>query len=126
MSLPKVIYWFSTGLLCLLLLFSAFMHFFNRMNVEITFEDLGFPAYLIYPLAIAKILAVMAILSNKSIFLKNLAYTGIFYNLSLAFIAHMAKADGAGFLAFLGLLLLGVSVLFDKIIRPRHKSAFDL
>ena len=126
MNLPKLIYWFSTGLLCLLLGFSAFMYLFKHWDVEVSFELLGYPTYLIYPLAILKILAIIAILSNKSNFLKNLAYAGIFYNFSLAFFSHAVKADGASFLALLGLILLGISYLFDKILKPKHKPAFDL
>jgi hypothetical protein len=126
MYLPRLIYWISSVLLSLMLLFSAFMYLFNHEQVKIVFELLGYPGYLIYPLGIFKILAVMAIISSKSRFLKNLAYAGIFYNFSLAFIAHLVKGDGEGFFAFLGLLFLAVSFLFDKILKPRHKIAYDL
>ncbi|MFT5750465.1 MAG: hypothetical protein ACI93S_001748 [Ancylomarina sp.] len=37
--------------------------------VSQTFVNLGFPVYIIYPLAIAKILGVIAILSKKYKFL---------------------------------------------------------
>jgi hypothetical protein len=126
MNLPKLIYWISSVLLSMLLLFSVFMYFFKHEDVEIIFELLGYPTYLIYPLAILKLLAVVAIISSKSRFLKNLAYAGVFYDFSLAFIAHIAKADGAGFLAFLGILLLAVSYLFDKVMRPKHKIAYEV
>ena len=126
MNLPKLIYWISSILLSFLLMFSVFIYFFNHEEVEIVFELLGYPTYLIYPLAILKILAVVAIISSKLRFLKNLAYAGIFYNFSLAFIAHIAKADGAGFLAILGLILLIVSYLFDKVLRPKHKIAYEI
>ena len=126
MNLPKLIYWFSSILLSILLLFSAYMYFFNHEEVEIAFELLGYPTYLIYPMGFLKILAVIAIISSKSRFLKNLAYAGVFYNLLLAFIAHLSQSDGAGFLAFLGLLLLGLSYIFDKALKPNHKIAYYL
>ena len=126
MQLPKLIYWFSTVLLSLLLLFSATMYFFNHADVVIAFQQLGYPAYLIYPLALAKILAVIAIVSNKVKFIKKLAYAGVFFNLLLAFIAHAAQADGAGLLALLGLFLVTVSYVFDKILKPKHRSAFKV
>lgn len=126
MSLPKLIYWFSSGLLALLLLFSATMHFVNHQQVAQTFRGLGYPTYLIYPLAVLKILAVVAILSSKSRFLKKLAYAGVFYNLLLAFFAHLIQRDGAGFFAFLGLCLLVVSYAFDKILRPKSRGGFEM
>ena len=126
MQLPKLIYWFSTILLTLLLLFSAGMYFLNHSDVVVAFQELGYPAYLIYPLAFAKVLAVIAIISNKVRFLKQLAYAGVFFNLLLAFIAHAAKGDGAGLLAFLGIFLVGISWVFDKIIKPKHRSAFEV
>jgi len=102
------------------------MYFFKHFEVELAFQELGYPSYLIYPLALAKLLAVIAIISNKSRFLKNLAYAGLFYNFTLAFFAHVLKSDGAGLLAFLGILLIVLSYTFDKILRPNHKAAFDL
>jgi hypothetical protein len=126
MNLPKLIYWFSSILLSVLLVFTAFMYFFNHEDVRIAFTELGYPVYLIYPLATFKILAVIAILSSKYRFVKNLAYAGIFYNLTLGFIAHLVIGDGVGFLAFLGLCLLLVSYTFDNILRPQHKSGYDI
>ena len=126
MQLPKLIYWFSTILLSLLLLFSASMYLFNHADVVVAFETLGYPSYLIYPMAFAKILAVTAIISSKVKFLKQLAYAGVFFNLLLAFIAHVAIGDGAGMLAFIGLFLLGTSFVFDKILKPKHRSAFEV
>ncbi|MDG2166682.1 MAG: DoxX family protein [Opitutales bacterium] len=126
MQLPKLIYWFSTVLLSSLLLFSAGMYIFNHADVVVAFEGLGYPSHIIYPLALAKILAVAAIVSSKVKFLKQLAYAGVFFNLLLAFMAHIVSGDGAGMLAFLGLFLLGTSFVFDKILKPKHRSAFEV
>lgn len=102
------------------------MHLFNNADVVVAYNELGYPTYLIFPMAGAKVLAVVAIISSKSQFLKNLAYAGVFYNLLLAFISHLAISDGAGLLSFLGLILLGISYLFHRLIKPRNKSAFDV
>lgn len=126
MRLPNLIYWFATSLLSALLLFGASMHLLNNADVVVAYNELGYPTYLIFPMAFAKVLAVVAIISSKSQFLKNLAYAGVFYNLLLAFISHLAISDGAGLLSFLGLILLGISYLFHRIIKPRNKSAFDV
>jgi hypothetical protein len=126
MKLPNLIFWFSTTLLSLLLLLNVFNYLFNHGETEITFELLGYPTYLIYPLAFAKLFAVVAIVSSKIRFLKSLAYAGLFYNFLLAIIAHLANSDGAGFMAFLGLVLLIVSFVFDKIMKPNNKFAYNL
>ena len=126
MNLPKLIYWFATVLLCLLLLFSAYMYLFNHAVVVEAFTNLNYPSYLIYPLAFAKVLAVVAIISHKSRFLKQLAYAGIFYNFLLAFIAHAVIGDGGGLLSFLGLILLGISYIFNKILKPKYKLAYEV
>lgn len=126
MHLPKLIYWFSTIPLCLLLLFSAYMYFFNHFDAVLVFQDLGYPTYLIYPLAIAKLAAVAAILSKKSQFLKKMAYAGLFYNFIIAFFAHALEEDGAGLLSFLGLMLVIVSFVFHKILTPKNKSGYEL
>ena len=64
----KIFYWVSTGLLSLMMLFQHSM-------ISVTLTKLGYPAYIIYPLAIAKILGIIAILSKKSSTLKELAYS---------------------------------------------------
>ena len=83
------------------------------------FRDLGFPIWLVYPLAIAKILGVIAILSKKSKLLKEWAYAGIFFDMVLAFTAHSMVEDGGQGAAALGLVALLVSRYFDwKIYGP--------
>ena len=126
MQLPKLIYWFSTILLSLILLFSAGAHLLSHSNLVVTYESLGYPTYLIIPVALAKILAVIAIVSNKVRFFKRLAYAGVFFNLLLAFVAHVAANDGAGILSLLGLFLVVISWAFDKILKPKHRSAFEV
>ncbi len=113
MKTNKLIYWISTGLLCLLMLFSAGMYLFNHDMIIQAFTSLGFPTYIIYPLAIAKILAVIAILSRKSTFLKEWAYAGIFFDVILAFSAHIMAGDGAWMAALVGIVLVVVSRFFD-------------
>lgn len=90
----KIIYWISTGLLTLLMSFSAGMYVFNNTEVSITFEALGFPTYIIYPLAFAKILGLLAIWFGKSNVLKEWAYAGFFFNIILAFFGHYMIGDG--------------------------------
>ena len=90
----KIIYWVATGLLMAMTLMSAMMYIFTYEDISAVFGTLGYPVYIIYPLAVAKILAVVAILTKKSIFLKQLAYAGLFYDFLLAFSAHIKYTIG--------------------------------
>ena len=57
MKTNKIIYWVSTGLLSVLLLMSAGLYVFNNVEVSEMFKSFGYPIYIIYPLAVAKISA---------------------------------------------------------------------
>lgn len=103
------IYLISTGLLTALMLMSAGMYFFNYEEVTATFLSLGFPGYIVYPLAIAKILGLVAIWTNKSYSLKEWAYAGFFFDFTLALSAHLVAGDGQFLPAIVALILLGAS-----------------
>ncbi|MGK0175882.1 MAG: hypothetical protein ACI9AT_002269 [Ulvibacter sp.] len=90
----KIIHYVSTGLLSALMLFSASMYFFNNADVQMAFTTLGFPTYIIYPLAIAKLLGLVAIWTKKYKSLTEWAYAGFFFNSILAFSAHYMVGDG--------------------------------
>lgn len=107
-------YLISTGLLSLLMLFSAGMYFFNHDMVRDTFTHLGYPTYIIYPLAIAKILGLVAIWTKKSNWLKEWAYAGFFFDFVLALSAHISVADGEYAPAALAIVLLIVSYFTEK------------
>ena len=108
----KYIYWISTGLLTLLMLFSASMYVFNHDAVAPMFTSLGYPAYLIYPLAGLKVLGLVAIWSRVSETLLQWAYFGFLLDFTLAFSAHIAVADGAFGMAA-GAIVLWVASYFS-------------
>lgn len=110
MKATKITYYISTGLLSALLLFSASMYLFKHADVTTAFTGLGFPTWLIYPMAIAKLLGVIA-LWVKAIptLVREWAYAGIFFNVLLAAGAHLAIGDGEAGGAFLGLILVLIS-----------------
>jgi len=109
MKTTRIIYLISTGLLSLLMLMSAGMYFFNTAEVQQTFSNLGYPTYIIIPLAIAKLLGVAAIWLSKSQSLKEWAYAGFFFDFILAFSAHIAANDGQFAIAAVALVLLFTS-----------------
>ena len=109
MKRNQIIYWLSTGIVCAIMAFSAFNYFFNYEMIAGFFESLGYPTYIIYPLAVAKILGIIAIVSDKSKFLKEWAYAGFFFDMVLALAAHLVANDGAYHFALIGLIALIIS-----------------
>ena len=116
MKLQKVLYWVFTILLCLMMLGNVYFYFAATEDVGKVFESLGYPTALVIPLAIAKFLAVVAILSNKSRLLKRLAYYGLAIDFMLAFGAHLWAGDGGYGAAGVALLLLFGSSFYDSIL----------
>lgn len=117
MKANTIIYYISTSLLTLLLLFSVGMYFFNHEEVAGMFTSFGYPTYIIYPYAIAKLLGLMAIwfVANKVI--KEWAYAGFFFAFILAFFAHFMVGDGEQMGALVAMILLTASYLTYKKIQ---------
>lgn len=114
----RVLYWIFTGLLTLQMLGTAGMQLFNPDMGREGFIRLGYPTYILYPLAMAKLLGLAAVLSNRSYLLKNLAYAGFLYLLLLAVTAHLAAGEGPETVpAALALVWLAGSFHFDRKVR---------
>lgn len=116
MKTNKIIFWVATGLLSAMMLMSSiYMYIINHDTMAVVaFENLGFPTWIIYPLAIAKILGVIAITTRKSEKLKEWAYAGFFFDFVLAAAAHLAVQDGEHWAAVVALVLLIVSYVFGE------------
>jgi len=118
MKTQKIIYWIATAALTLLMLFSASMYFFNHDMIVQVFTSFGYPTYIIYPLAVVKLLGLIVILSNKGGALKEWAYAGFFFDFILAFFAHYMIGDGEQALSVVGLVVLLTSYFLGKKVRP--------
>lgn len=114
----RIIYWIVIGLLFLMMLFAAFNYIFKYELIVEVFRRLGYPVYIIYPLAAAKILGVLAIFTKKSKRLKEWAYAGFFFNFVLALSAHINAGDPSlqALPAAVCLILLTGSYLLDRRI----------
>lgn len=110
----KIAYWVFTVLFCAIMLYSANMYFNHYEMVKGFFESLGYPTYLIYPLAILKIIGVITILSNFNKTLREWAYAAFFFEVVLAFFAHYMVKDGAQGTAVVAIILLLISYLLGK------------
>ncbi len=115
MKTNKIVFWIATGLLSVMMLFSAIgMYILNHSMAEEAFTALGFPTWIIYPLAVAKILGIAAITTRKSARIKEWAYAGFFFNFVLAASAHIAVGDNEAVPAIAALVLLIVSYIFGE------------
>lgn len=94
---------------------ATYMYIINHDTMAVpAFESLGFPTWVIYPLAVAKLLGVVAITTRKNARLKEWAYAGFFFNFLLALVAHVVVADGEFVGAAVALVLLIVSYIFGE------------
>jgi len=112
----KAIYWTATGLFSALMLMNAGMYVFNNLMVSEVITALGYPTHIIYPLALLKVLGVVAILTRKSKVLKEWAYAGFTFTLLLASHAHFMANDEAVtvVIPLMALTLLLTSYTYDK------------
>ena len=113
MKLNKIVYWAATAIMCLIFLFSAWMYLTKYDMVKGFYEALGFPYWVIYPSAIAKILGVIAIISRWSKLLKEWAYAGFFFDALLATAAHHYAGHGIVGLSLLAILMVILSRFFE-------------
>lgn len=102
-KISKIIYWLATAAMCGVFAFSAQMYLRNPDMVAGFFKMLNHPGYLVYPLAIAKILGIIAILSNKSKMLSEWAYAGFFFDAVLAYTAHSVAEDGGAMFSIIAI-----------------------
>ena len=114
MKTNKIIFYVATGLLSALMLFSASMYFLKNADVVVEFTKLGFPAWIIYPLGVAKLLGVTTLWFIKNPSLKEWAYAGFFFNIVLAAAAHLSVNDGEHMGAIVALVFLTTSYTFYK------------
>lgn len=118
MNKNKIIYWTTTGIISVMMLFSAFGYFTNA-DMKAAFVHLGFPDYFRIELGVFKVLGTLAlILPVISAKIKSFAYFGFALTFISAFIAHTASGDPIAVAAapIIFLVILGISYYYqDKI-----------
>ena len=119
MKRDKIIYYVATGLLTVMMLISAGMYVFKNEMISEMFVSFGYPTYIIYPLAVAKALGLIAIWNPNFKALKEWAYAGFFFDFILAFFAHYMIGDGEQTGAIIAMALLLASYIFNK---RRHQA----
>ena len=114
MKRDKVIYWIFTGLISVWMLWQGGLFIIASDMVYEQISGMGFPQSILIPLGVAKILAVVAILTKKSTLLKKLAYYGLGIDFILALGGHLMASDGLWPTAAVALILLTGSFIYDR------------
>lgn len=118
MKAQKIAYYLTTGVLTAIMVYSVQMYLRNPEAIADYFESVDYPRYLVYPLAIAKILGLVAIWGNFSKWLKEWAYAGFFFDVVLAFTAHKVVQDGGELFSIIAFIALIASYVLGKTVRP--------
>ena len=123
----KITYWTATGLVALVYLGGATFYITAHDMVGGMYEGLlHFPTYIIWPLAILKIVAAIVILWRPSTFLSDFAYAAMFWHLLLAASAHMVAGDSSWPPAIVAWIALIVSFLTQNRVRTTKSPYGDL
>jgi len=123
LKVKKVIYWLATGLVLFLLLVAVSTYHVIHDQQALVFTALGYPTYLVYPLAWLKIIAIIVIISHRFNDLRDMVYAAYFINMVMALVGHLVYGDF--FLhALVGLVAIPVSYLLGNQVRGRPQRNF--
>ena len=116
MNKSKIFYWLFTVLLAGLMGLAAVPDILRASEAQAIFEHLGYPAYLLPFLGVAKLLAVITILVPGFARLKEWAYAGIVIDLTGALYSHLSVGDPLSTWIFpvIGLVLSAGSYAFFR------------
>jgi len=114
MKTTKILYWVFTVLLILLMLFSAFGSLFNPEQTQAFAKSIGFPAYLLQFLGVAKVLGCVAIVVPGFSRLKEWAYAGFTFDLMGA--TDIFISTHSPFVQWAPFMLLGFIFIFGSYI----------
>lgn len=109
-----MIYRILIRLFSLFMLLGAITYFAQYDMVAEMFTSLGVPTEVIYPLAVLKILGIIAILFIPNSLLKKLAFLGFALDLIMAIIAHLNAGDGGFYGPIIPLVLLSGAYYFYR------------
>jgi hypothetical protein len=116
----KIIYWIATAWLSLGMVSTGIVQLL-KVKDEVDFILLlGYPAYFLTLIGVAKILGVVAVLIPKFPLLKEWAYAGFFFSMSGAIFSHIAKGNTMSEI-FPPLLLL-ILTLTSWYFRPASRK----
>ncbi len=89
MRSKNVVYWFATGLLCLVLVGGGAANLAQDKGTLDVIRALGYPPYILAILGVWKELGAAALLAPGFRRLKEWAYAGVFFDMSGAAVSHL-------------------------------------
>lgn len=126
----NILYWTFTGLFALVMLMSGVQNIMvTPESVALLTDQLGYPAYLIPFLGVAKFLGAVAILIPGFPRLKEWAYAGLFFDLVGATYSTVMANDFhpqmLGMLIFFALFALSYIYYHkrERVVRSNHTKA---
>jgi hypothetical protein len=108
------LYWLATGLFLALFIGSVVLGLADIDESYKEFVHLGFPAWSFIALTVAKVLGLIAIITNRSQILKDFAFAGFLYDLLLALGGHIAHQEIKVWFAVFGLVLWAFAFVMDR------------
>lgn len=110
----KIFYWIFTGLFCAFMIFSSIPDAISTKEAVDFITKLGYPAYIIPFLGIAKLLGVVTLLVPGFPRLKEWAYAGFVFDLTgAAYSVFNSDPSSYGWMfMFLPLIVLALSYIF--------------
>ncbi|WP_299258121.1 DoxX family protein [uncultured Aquimarina sp.] len=106
----KIIYWISTVLVSLMLLWSSYTYFFSKETIE-GIKSLGFPNFFRIQLGVLKIIAVFVLLIPQiSVQVKEWGYAGVGLFFVTAIVAHIAHKDSI-FISLINVFFIGLLII---------------
>lgn len=93
MKREEILYWGATGLFCAAFTIGGMSHLLRLEHIAESMAELGYPAYVMSILGVAKLLGVVALLVPGQPFLKEWAYAGFAIDLLGAIASHLFAGD---------------------------------
>lgn len=122
-KLQIVAFWLATAYVLFLLGFAVWAYHANHDVIAGFFNLLGYPEYLVYPLAYLKLLVILIIVSHRYNDLRDMAYAAYFINMMMALVGHAAHGDSYLHAAVGGSCLI-ISYLLGNKVRGRPQRNF--
>lgn len=119
----KIIYWIATALMVLLLGYAAYFYHAAHDAAAGYFAALGYPTYIVYPLAWLKITTIIIVLTHRWNDLRDMAYAAYFLNMIMALVAHHVHGDSYTH-AIVGMIAIPVSYILGNLVRGVPKRNF--
>ena len=124
MKKTNIIYWIFTGLMVAVLGFGSVYNAVSAPEAVAYVTRLGYPAYLVPFLGVAKLLGLIAVLMPGYSRLKEWAYAGLVFDLIGALYSHIGAGDPpanwAPLIVFIG-VVFGSYIYYHK----RQKNATE-